>query len=143
MDLMLLVEDQKEKKEKAIQNVYHLQKLGQCQKVKDVQQSQEKELQEIQDPKPKNVATFTKRKRAADGGYIGPAINSVYDGVTLNNRNDIMGDIALRGKGRALKNCAGRDPECKFSLKIRDKFAKGSTPAWQRKEGKSESGGIK
>jgi hypothetical protein len=36
-------------------------------------------------PKPKNVATFSKRKEAADGGYIGPAINSVYDGVTLNN----------------------------------------------------------
>ena len=36
-------------------------------------------------PKPKNVATFTKRKKAADGGYIGPAINSVYDGVNLNN----------------------------------------------------------
>jgi len=36
-------------------------------------------------PKPKNVATFTKRKKAADGGYIGPAINSVYDEVTLNN----------------------------------------------------------
>jgi hypothetical protein len=85
MDLMLLVEDQKEKKEKDIQNVYHLQKLDQCQKVKDVLQSQEKELQEIQDLNLTNVATFTKRKRAADGGYIGPAINSVYDGVTLNN----------------------------------------------------------
>ncbi len=34
-----------------------------------------------------------------------------------------MGDIALRGKGRAM-------------------FAKGGTPAWQRKEGKSESGGL-
>jgi hypothetical protein len=53
-----------------------------------------------------------------------------------------MGDISLRGKGRALKDCAGRDPQCKFSLKIRDKFAKGGTPAWQRKEGKSESGGL-
>ena len=36
-------------------------------------------------PKPTNVATFAKRKKAADGGYIGPAINTVYDGVTLNN----------------------------------------------------------
>ena len=36
-------------------------------------------------PKPKNVATFAKRKKVAGGGYIGPAINSVYDGVTLNN----------------------------------------------------------
>ena len=35
-----------------------------------------------------------------------------------------MGDISLRGQGRAM-------------------FAKGgSTPAWQRKEGKSESGGL-
>ena len=34
-----------------------------------------------------------------------------------------MGDIALRGQGRAM-------------------LAKGGTPAWQRKEGKSESGGL-
>ena len=58
-----------------------------------------------------------------------------------------MGDIALKGQGRAFKNCAGRDPECKFSTKIidktpRKKLASGSTPAWQRKEGKSESGGL-
>ena len=58
-----------------------------------------------------------------------------------------MGDISLRGKGRAFKDCAGRDPECKFSTKIidepvRKKFASGGTPAWQRKEGKSESGGL-
>jgi hypothetical protein len=36
-----------------------------------------------------------------------------------------MGDIALRG----------------FGIERR-KFAKGGTPAWQRKEGKSESGGL-
>jgi len=36
-------------------------------------------------PKPSNVATILKRKKAAEGGYIGPAINSVYDGVKLNN----------------------------------------------------------
>ena len=36
-----------------------------------------------------------------------------------------MGDIALRGKGI-----------------VRKRFASGSTPAWQRKEGKSESGGL-
>jgi len=58
-----------------------------------------------------------------------------------------MGDISLRGKGKAFKDCAGRDPECKFSLKVIDKpvikkYAKGGTPAWQRKEGKSESGGL-
>jgi len=34
-----------------------------------------------------------------------------------------MGDIALRGKGRTM-------------------MASGGTPAWQRKEGKSESGGL-
>jgi len=34
-----------------------------------------------------------------------------------------MGDISLRGHGRAM-------------------LAKGSTPTWQRKEGKSESGGL-
>ena len=58
-----------------------------------------------------------------------------------------MGDIALKGQGRAFKNCAGRDPECKFSKKIidktpRKKLASGSTPAWQRKEGKNPSGGL-
>ena len=36
-----------------------------------------------------------------------------------------MGDISLRGQGI-----------------VRRKFASGSTPAWQRKEGKSESGGL-
>jgi len=36
-----------------------------------------------------------------------------------------MGDISLRGKGV-----------------VRKKFASGSTPAWQRKEGKSELGGL-
>ena len=36
-----------------------------------------------------------------------------------------MGDISLRGHGIE-----------------RRKFAKGGTPAWQRKEGKSESGGL-
>jgi len=58
-----------------------------------------------------------------------------------------MGDIALKGQGRAFKNCAGRDSECKFSTKIidktpRKKLASGSTPAWQRKEGKNPSGGL-
>jgi hypothetical protein len=36
-----------------------------------------------------------------------------------------MGDISLRGRGIE-----------------RRRFAKGGTPAWQRKEGKSESGGL-
>jgi hypothetical protein len=36
-----------------------------------------------------------------------------------------MGDISLRGKGI-----------------VRKGFASGSTPAWQRKEGKSQSGGL-
>jgi hypothetical protein len=36
-------------------------------------------------PKPTNVATFAKRKKAMGGGYIGPAINSDYGGVKLNN----------------------------------------------------------
>ena len=53
-----------------------------------------------------------------------------------------MGDIALRGKGKAFKDCAGRDPECKFSLKVVEKYVQGGTPAWQRKEGKSQSGGL-
>ena len=34
--------------------------------------------------KPTNVKTFT-RKKAAMGGYIGPAINSEYGGKRLNN----------------------------------------------------------
>ena len=35
-------------------------------------------------PKPTNVKTFT-RKKARLGGYMGPAINSEYGGVTLDN----------------------------------------------------------
>ena len=35
--------------------------------------------------KPTNVATFAKRKKAMGGGYMGPAINSDYGGVKLNN----------------------------------------------------------
>ena len=35
-------------------------------------------------PKPTNVKTFT-RKKAKLGGYMGPAINSEYGGVTLDN----------------------------------------------------------
>jgi len=37
-----------------------------------------------------------------------------------------MGDISLRGRG----------------IEKRKRFAKGGTPAWQRKEGKSPSGGL-
>jgi hypothetical protein len=37
-----------------------------------------------------------------------------------------MGDISLRGHG----------------IEKRKRFAKGGSPAWQRKEGKSESGGL-
>ena len=39
-------------------------------------------------PKPTNVKTFTKRKKAAKGyaaGYIGKSINSEYGGVKLSN----------------------------------------------------------
>ena len=36
-------------------------------------------------PKPTRAATFAKRKKAMSGGYIGPAINSEYGGVKLNN----------------------------------------------------------
>ena len=35
-------------------------------------------------PKPTNVKTFA-RKKASNGGYIGPAINSTYAGKKLNN----------------------------------------------------------
>ena len=35
--------------------------------------------------KPTNVPTFAKRKKASMSGYMGPAINSEYGGVTLNN----------------------------------------------------------
>jgi hypothetical protein len=38
-------------------------------------------------PTPSRAATFAKRKKAATGGYIGPAINSDYGGVTLNNKS--------------------------------------------------------
>ncbi len=40
--------------------------------------------------KPTNVATFTKRTKKAMGGYTGPAINSNYGGVTLNNPNGLV-----------------------------------------------------
>ena len=36
-------------------------------------------------PTPSRAATFAKRQKKMAGGYIGPAINSNYDGVTLNN----------------------------------------------------------
>jgi hypothetical protein len=32
-----------------------------------------------------------------------------------------MGDISKRGQGIAYLNCAGKDPACKFNLKIVDK----------------------
>ena len=35
--------------------------------------------------KPTNVATFAKRKKAADGGYIGRSIRGEYGGVNLSN----------------------------------------------------------
>ena len=36
-------------------------------------------------PKPSRAATFAKRKKAMDGGYIGGSINSNYDGKILSN----------------------------------------------------------
>ena len=36
-------------------------------------------------PKPTNVATFSKRKKAATGGYFGPSISGEYGGVNLSN----------------------------------------------------------
>ena len=36
-------------------------------------------------PKPTNVATFAKRKKAAMGGYFGPSISGEYGGVNLSN----------------------------------------------------------
>jgi hypothetical protein len=36
-------------------------------------------------PKPTNVKTFTKRSKAADGGYIGRSIRGEYGGVNLSN----------------------------------------------------------
>ena len=36
-------------------------------------------------PKPTNVATFAKRKKAAIGGYFGPSISGEYGGVNLSN----------------------------------------------------------
>tara|TARA_R100001440_G_scaffold19070_2_gene32163 strand:- start:442 stop:798 length:357 start_codon:yes stop_codon:yes gene_type:complete len=36
-------------------------------------------------PTPSRAATFSKRKKAADGGYIGPAIRSNYGGKILSN----------------------------------------------------------
>ena len=36
-------------------------------------------------PKPTNVPTFAKRKKAATGGYFGPSISGQYGGVNLSN----------------------------------------------------------
>ena len=36
-------------------------------------------------PKPTNVATFAKRKKAATGGYFCPSISGEYGGVNLSN----------------------------------------------------------
>ena len=36
-------------------------------------------------PKPKNVKTIVKRKKAANGGYMGKSIRGEYGGVNLSN----------------------------------------------------------
>ena len=36
-------------------------------------------------PKPSRAATFAKRKKAMDGGYIGSSIKTNYDGKILSN----------------------------------------------------------
>ena len=36
-------------------------------------------------PTPSRAATFSKRKKAATGGYIGPNIQGQYGGVNLSN----------------------------------------------------------
>ena len=49
-------------------------------------------------PKPTNVATFAKRKKAATGGYFGPSISGEYGGVNLSNSSSkkYYGDL-LKG----------------------------------------------
>ena len=59
---MLLVVDQKERKEKAIQSVFHLQKQEQCQKAKEDLQFKEKEQQEIQDQNLKCSYVYKEKK---------------------------------------------------------------------------------
>ncbi len=36
-------------------------------------------------PTPSRAATFSKRKKAAQGGYFGPSISGEYGGVNLSN----------------------------------------------------------
>jgi len=45
--------------------------------------------------KPTNVATFTKRTKKSIGGYTGPAINSEYGRVKLNNTSYAKFNIGL------------------------------------------------
>jgi hypothetical protein len=71
MDLMLLVEDQKEKKEKAIQNVYHLAKARSMSEGQRRSAVTRKRAAGNTGPKPTNVSTFSKRKNMEKGGSVG------------------------------------------------------------------------
>jgi hypothetical protein len=64
---MLLAEDQKEKKEEVILNVYRSLKLDQCRKVKDDSAVQRKRAAGNTGPKPTNVSTFAKGKKMEKG----------------------------------------------------------------------------
>ena len=79
------VEEVVEKKEKIIQNACPLQKQERMTKGQRAGAVRRKQAKANTGPTPSRAATFAKRQKKMAGGYIGPAINSSYDGVTLNN----------------------------------------------------------
>ena len=79
------VEEVVEKKEKNIQNACLLQKQERMSKGQRAGAVRRKQAKANTGPTPSRAATFAKRQKKMAGGYIGPAINSSYDGVTLNN----------------------------------------------------------
>ena len=72
------------REEKISQVVSHLQKRDACQKAKEDLPLQGNGRCQC-GPKPTNVKTFTKRSKAAEGGYMGSFIRLNVDGRTIGN----------------------------------------------------------
>ena len=62
-------------------------------------------------PTPTNVATFTKRSKAAEGGYMGSFIRLNVDGRTIGNPSLKKGGFVARGCGAIM---SGRSKKTKM-----------------------------